>query len=118
MGFCSATPDILSNDSRCSDDKDDTPRGREIPDDKDNTPCGRERPNQNRLSSASITSEDSALGENATNTGTDRSAHERREWTGMDDGAGNEDGLVDEDWLDGEDWLEATFSLLDGVQTT
>lgn len=105
MGFCSATPDILSNDSRCSDDK-------------DSPPHGRERPNQNGLSSASITAEDSALGVTSKNTGTDRSAHERREWTGMDDGAGNEDGLVDEDWLDGEDWLEATFSLLDGVQTT
>ena len=104
MNFCSGTPDILSNDSQCSDGKDSLPHGHVIP-------------NQIGLSSASSISEELASGVIVKATETGKTTPQRRGWPGMGGGAGNENGFVNEDWLVGEDWLEATFALLDGGKT-
>ena len=97
MSFCSIKPDILSNDSQCSDDK-------------DSPSYSLDRPNQMDRSSARKNSEESASDVIA------KKMPERREWAGMDNVAGNEGGLVDEDGLVDEHWLEATFALLDSAE--
>jgi len=103
MSFCSATPEVVTNDVQRSVDK-------------DSPPNVLRRPNQSRLWRTSSFAEEKATSVVDQASGAGETLSECREWAVAGDGMGNDDGLMDEDWLLDEDWLEATLALVDGAQ--